>query len=377
MTDKTICTFEYDCISGRTGYLTRVTDLAVPLKATEVINQSFIQGTVNQNGTVYIDNKEYNTLNGNPALTSIKRIYNAEGYVEDITLPIPNYYYFRRDHLGNNREVWLANTNTTVQRTQYYPSGLPWASNTGDNPGLQERKYNGKEFVEMHGYDTYDYGARGYYAAVGRFMCVDPHAERYYSISPYAYCEGNPINAIDPNGKDKKPATDKTTAIDNTSTTVPVKIQQIPIKQLTPMQQAVKTAQSQPKGEIKAAQTTAQKSYNSLSDFDKQALQSPVINSVAVGGLVTMAVVAAPLVATTAETTINTTAIAATNIIESSVVSTVAAGAIEGIFKGVTNTPPEITVPYLNSTPLYQTSSDFFNSLATIFMNNLPNTNQK
>jgi len=86
-----------------------------------------------------------------------------------------------------------------------------------------------------------------------------------------------------------------------------------------------------------------------------------------------MAVVAAPVVATTAETTINTTAITATNVIESSVVSTVAAGALEGILKGVSNTPPEVTIPYLNSTPLYQTSSDFFNSLTTIFRNNVPN----
>ena len=34
------------------------------------------------------------------------------------------------------------------------------------------------------------------------FTVVDPHAEKYYSISPYAYCMGNPVNAIDPDGKD-------------------------------------------------------------------------------------------------------------------------------------------------------------------------------
>jgi len=27
---------------------------------------------------------------------------------------------------------------------------------------------------------------------------VDPMAEKYYSISPYAYCAGNPILLIDP-----------------------------------------------------------------------------------------------------------------------------------------------------------------------------------
>lgn len=29
---------------------------------------------------------------------------------------------------------------------------------------------------------------------------MDPLAEKYYSISPYAYCGNNPINAVDLNG---------------------------------------------------------------------------------------------------------------------------------------------------------------------------------
>ena len=33
-------------------------------------------------------------------------------------------------------------------------------------------------------------------------MSIDPHCEKYYSISPYAYCMNNPIKYIDPNGKD-------------------------------------------------------------------------------------------------------------------------------------------------------------------------------
>ena len=54
----------------------------------------------------------------------------------------------------------------------------------------------------MHGYDTYDYGFRGYYPAVGRFTTVDPLAEKYYGISPYVYCAGNPIMFIDPDGRE-------------------------------------------------------------------------------------------------------------------------------------------------------------------------------
>jgi RHS repeat-associated protein len=144
---------------------------------------------------------EYNTFNGNSTLTALQRIYNSEGFADTITATIPNYKYYRLDHLGNNREVWLANTKTTIQRTQYYPSGLPWASNTGDNPGVQERKYNGKEFVEMNGYDGYDYGARTYFPDRDGWPTVDPLAEKYYSISPYAYCKGDPINYIDHDGR--------------------------------------------------------------------------------------------------------------------------------------------------------------------------------
>ena len=189
----------YDA-SGRklgTEYFTQLTNLS-PLADGQIISQNYLPGIVNQDGTAYIGNFEYNTLNGNASQTTLSRIYNDEGYVENLVSP--NYYYYRKDHLGDNREVWCANTNTTEQRTQYYPSGLPWASNDGDNPGKQQRKYNGKEFVEMHGYDTYDYGARGYYPAVGSFPTVDPLAEMKPWQSPYMYCSGNPINRTDPTG---------------------------------------------------------------------------------------------------------------------------------------------------------------------------------
>ena len=37
---------------------------------------------------------------------------------------------------------------------------------------------------------------------VSRFISIDPNAERYYSISPYAYCNNNPVNCVDPDGRD-------------------------------------------------------------------------------------------------------------------------------------------------------------------------------
>jgi RHS repeat-associated protein len=112
------------------------------------------------------------------------------------------------DYLGNNRELWRASYTwgstthaaATVQRTQYYPSGLPWKYNSGDNPGSQPYKYNGKEFVEMHGLDEYDSEARWYYPAIMRTTTMDPLAEKYYDISPYAWCGNNPVVMVDPDG---------------------------------------------------------------------------------------------------------------------------------------------------------------------------------
>ena len=54
----------------------------------------------------------------------------------------------------------------------------------------------------MHGLDWYDYGAR--HMDGMRFTTIDPLAEKYYEVSPYAYCANNTIKNIDPNGKEKK-----------------------------------------------------------------------------------------------------------------------------------------------------------------------------
>jgi uncharacterized protein RhaS with RHS repeats len=54
----------------------------------------------------------------------------------------------------------------------------------------------------MHGLDEYDSQVRMYYPAIMRTTTLDPLAEKYYSISPYAWCGNNPVNAVDPDGMD-------------------------------------------------------------------------------------------------------------------------------------------------------------------------------
>ena len=40
----------------------------------------------------------------------------------------------------------------------------------------------------LHGLNLYDYGARLYDPLIGHFTSIDPLCEKYYSVSPYAYC---------------------------------------------------------------------------------------------------------------------------------------------------------------------------------------------
>ncbi|MBS4790770.1 MAG: hypothetical protein KH414_15050, partial [Tannerella sp.] len=66
----------------------------------------------------------------------------------------------------------------------------------------QPYKYNGKELDRKNGIDWYDYGARHYDPAIGRWHVVDPMSKKYYSWSPYTYCKNNPVLRIDLDGKD-------------------------------------------------------------------------------------------------------------------------------------------------------------------------------
>ena len=63
-------------------------------------------------------------------------------------------------------------------------------------------KYNGKEYQDELGLNMYDYGASNYDASIGRWMNIDPLAEKFTNISSYAYTANNPVLYIDPDGKD-------------------------------------------------------------------------------------------------------------------------------------------------------------------------------
>ena len=112
----------------------------------------------------------------------------------------PEYEYFLKDHLGNTRVV-INNNAQLVEQHDYYPFGLEFAGRQG---GAIKYRYNGKELQDMkiggRGLDWYDYGARFYDPALGRWHSIDPMAEKYYLFSPYNYTMSDPINLVDPNG---------------------------------------------------------------------------------------------------------------------------------------------------------------------------------
>ncbi len=189
--------------------------LPQPLNPGQIISESYDEDAMVE-GIAYVDNVEYSSYSSgfvnNQRIYEyqIDKIHSSEGYISGYSLSNTSLYHndYRRDHLGNNREVWLGSytrdghtyPSTTVQRTQYYPSGLPWESAESDYSDTQHRKYNGKELVEMHGLDKYDSEARWFYPAIMRTTTIDPLAEKYYSTSPYAWCGNNPVNTVDLRG---------------------------------------------------------------------------------------------------------------------------------------------------------------------------------
>ena len=114
-----------------------------------------------------------------------------------VSLSDSRYHYYLQDHQGNNRVV-VSQNGTVEEVNHYYPFGGTFASTAS----VQDYKYNGKELDRKGGLDWYDYGARRYDAALGRWNAVDPMAEKYYGVTPYSYCSNESVNRIDPDGAD-------------------------------------------------------------------------------------------------------------------------------------------------------------------------------
>ncbi|GHV36608.1 hypothetical protein FACS1894178_8000 [Bacteroidia bacterium] len=123
------------------------------------------------------------------------QILTENGYIKD-----GMYHYFVKDYLGNNRLV-MDEYAVIIQQNNYYPFGMTQLVDAEQQDAVPY-KFSGKELESDGGLNWYDFAARFYDASTGRFGQIDPMAEKYYPISPYAYCANNPVKYIDPNGMD-------------------------------------------------------------------------------------------------------------------------------------------------------------------------------
>ncbi|MBQ2844227.1 MAG: AHH domain-containing protein [Alistipes sp.] len=107
-----------------------------------------------------------------------------------------NYYIC--DHLGSVRTVTDGN-GTVLANYDYLPYGTDMSRDAA-TADVTDYRFTGKELQRDFGANLYDSFAR-FQHNNGRFLSIDPKAESFYHISPYTYCAGNPVGAIDSDGK--------------------------------------------------------------------------------------------------------------------------------------------------------------------------------
>ena len=149
-------------------------------------NMSNGQKTIEYCGNIICDGDETMILNN----------VGYASYNKDNNL---SFYYYLKDHLGNNRVV-VREYGEIEQVNDYYPTGALMTSSKGGD--TQRFKYNGKELDRTNGLNWYGYGARNYDAAIVRWDGMDKLCEKYSPFTPYGYCLNRFLNYYDKIGNE-------------------------------------------------------------------------------------------------------------------------------------------------------------------------------
>ena len=112
-------------------------------------------------------------------------------------------YFIHKDHLGSTRLVTDV-AQAPAQNLDY----LPFGELNSSDAGITTHEFTGKERHSAAGQD--DFGARTYLSQLGTFMSPDPgnlggeldESENPQSWNAYSYVRNNPLNAVDPDGRD-------------------------------------------------------------------------------------------------------------------------------------------------------------------------------
>ncbi len=108
-----------------------------------------------------------------------------------------NKYYTTGANFNTGKQIDESGNLALLQTTDYYPFGLTMANGNKANAN-QPYQYGGKEW--QNNTQVYDFHARQYNPALGRWFNIDPMLEKFSGTSTYNYCLNNPINVIDPDG---------------------------------------------------------------------------------------------------------------------------------------------------------------------------------
>lgn len=178
-----ISSYSYDAAGVRQSVVH-----TIPATASGVVGGSIVAGTPER--TIRRDYVGPMILLDN----AVERILIPGGYIDSKG----RYCFYLTDYQGNNRAV-VDQDGAVVQRTDYYPYGLPLRQTS---PDAQPYKYSGKEFDPLNGLNTYDFHARAYFPDRIAYGSLDKKASKYPWLSAYAYCGANPILFLDPEGTD-------------------------------------------------------------------------------------------------------------------------------------------------------------------------------
>jgi len=200
---------------------------ALGVKVQKKVFRSGIVGTFNPDHTVttdYLSGFHYE-FNDNPNMIGNNGLIffaTAEGYVNVITSRSVsyNYVYNYTDHLGNVRVSYTSGTGgvaSILEENHYYPFGLKHKKYGAvdkdwfivDNDTLYaigidvvppqgrksyQYKYQGQERQDELGLNWDSFKWRNYDFAIGRFMSIDPLAEKYAYQSPYNFAENRVVD---------------------------------------------------------------------------------------------------------------------------------------------------------------------------------------
>ena len=192
---------------GRTGLLLTWNDLGlvekVSLNGEDLVNYAYLaDGTKvsvldgDGDGLLYLGSLIYRKQGETISLESVG--FAGGRFVAKESGMVPMFHV--TDHLGSVRVVDGV-SGEVVETNDYYPFGSRWNTTSDLMDDTNRFRYNSKEEQFNFGTPYIDYGTRQYDPVLGRWFAQDPLSEKYYSISPYAFCAGNPVKYLDPDGE--------------------------------------------------------------------------------------------------------------------------------------------------------------------------------